>query len=183
MWCKTFVVLSYFLLGLFASLITSAQQKWEIANDYSIEFSGTKAEGTFRGLVGEILFDPSNLEASKFDVSVAVNTISTGNKTKDKHAKGDSWFDAIPFPSILFQSKSITRLGEQFEVVGDLELKGIRKEVAISFSFSEDEGQGVFKGDMTVNRQEFGIEGNLFGFVVGDDFEIILKVPVQAVEQ
>ena len=80
------------------SLGLSAQTNYTITDNYSIEFSGSKAEGTLGGLAGAIVFDPTDLEASTFNVEVDINTISTGNKTKDKHARGDSWFDAAMYP-------------------------------------------------------------------------------------
>ena len=168
-----------FLISLHCSLTAFSQQQWQITEDYTIAFSGTKAEGTFRGLEGEIRFDPSNLGASTFDVSVDVGTIATGNKTKDKHARGDSWFDAVSFPKILFTSDRISRKNNnEFDAIGTLQLKGISKEMTISFTFSEEGNTGLFTGRMEVSREDFGIEGNFFGFVVGDDFVVDLKVPV-----
>ena len=173
-----------FIIALLVSVQVVAQDPWKIKEDYIISFSGIKAEGTFRGLSGEILFDPSNPEASKFDVSVSVKTISTGNKTKDKHARGDSWFDAAAFPEIRFtSSRVISRDGNEFEVIGDLELKGITREMPIVFTFSSEGMKGLFEGRMEVNREDFGIEGNFFGFVVGEDFEVELRIPVEKIDR
>ena len=157
-----------------------AQPRWTIQDNYEISFSGTKAEGTFRGLKGEILFDPENLQASKFNVSIDVSTISTGNKTKDKHARGESWFEAETFPRIYFTSEAFSKKAEEeFEVTGRLKLKGIEKKMAILFRCDRSGDNALFTGTMEVNREDFGIEGNFFGFVVGDDFKVTLKVPVE----
>ncbi len=161
-----------------------AQKKWEIQEDYTVYFSGTKAEGTFRGLEGTIFFDPDNLNASTFNVSLDVSTISTGNKTKDKHARGDSWFDAISFPKIQFTSTQFIKKGSnEFEASGDLVLKGITKEIIIPFTFTRNADSGLFVGTMNVNREDFGIEGNFFEFVVGDEFKVDLEIPVKTQTQ
>ena len=34
-------------------------------------------------------------------------------------------------------------------------------------------------GSFTVNREDFGIKGNMFGFMVGDEVNVNLKVPVK----
>lgn len=175
------ISLLFTLLQLLTLTQSAAQEKWEIQEDYRIYFSGTKAEGTFGGLQGIILFDPDNLQASKFDVSLEVATIATGNKTKDKHARGDSWFDADSFPNIRFVSTSIIkRDNNQYEAIGNLELKGISKEVNLQFSFTRTANSGLFEGDLKVNREDFGIEGNFFGFVVGKDFQVDLNIPVKS---
>ena len=76
---------SAILFFIFISLCGHSQQQWQILEEYEISFSTSKAEGTFKGLDGEISFDPENLASSSFDVSVKVSTISTGNDLKDKH--------------------------------------------------------------------------------------------------
>ena len=173
------------LVILFAigSLFAWGQENWEVTEDYTIYFSGTKAEGTFGGLQGKIAFDPAKVEASKFEVSVDVSTIATGNNTKDKHARGESWFDASSFPRIRFVSNEIKRKGsDSFEAIGELDLKGITKPMSILFSFSQEANAGLFTGTMEVNREDFGIEGNFFGFMVGDEFKVELNVPVKKAE-
>ncbi|MCG8388639.1 MAG: YceI family protein [Cytophagales bacterium] len=157
----------------------SQQSQWRVEDDYVVKFSGTGAEGTFRNLSGSIVFDPADLGSSKFDVAVDANTISTGNKTKDKHARGDSWFDTDNYPKIRFVSSNITRSKTGYQVTGTLELHGVQKEVEIPFTFDPQGGSGVFEGSFTVDRKEYEINGPFFGFMVGDEFEIMLKVPVR----
>ncbi|MEL7423299.1 MAG: YceI family protein [Bacteroidota bacterium] len=153
---------------------------WNIADDYNIRFSGRGAEGTFSGLQGTINFDAANLANAHMDVSVDVKTISTGNNTKNKHARGDSWFDAERYPKITFRSEQFRKKGQAYEVVGDLTLHGTTKEVTIPFTFTKNTNGGLFVGTFTVDRQEYGIEGPLLAFTVGDDFEIKLRVPVDS---
>lgn len=164
------------LLFISGSVSYAQVTKWSISEDYTIKFAGTKAEGSFRGLTGDIHFDPNNLADSRFDVQVDVSTISTGNKTKDKHARGESWFFVESFPKIHFTSKEIKSLEVGYEAVGELEIRGIKKEATISFSFFDEDNTAMFEGEMKVNREEFGIEGNLFEFVVGDEFDVTIQL-------
>ena len=151
---------------------------WNIDPNYSIKFSGNKAEGTFSGLLGKIVFNPNDLSTSLIDVSVNANTIKTGNSTKDKHAKGEDWFDVIKYPSIKFRSISFTKSANYIIVVGTLELHGIKKQIQIPFTFSGSNTKGNFIGSFKVMRKDYGIKGNFFGFTVGNEFDITLNIPV-----
>ena len=151
---------------------------WNIDPNYSIKFSGKKAEGTFSGLSGSIVFDKNDLTNSRFDVAVNANTIKTGNTTKDKHAKGDSWFDTEKYPQIKFTSTSFAKDGNGYIVSGSLELHGTKKEIKIPFALIENNGKGTFIGSFKINRIDYGIKGNFFGFAVGNEFDITINVPV-----
>jgi len=166
----TFIFLTGFAISL---------GNWNIDPNYSIKFSGTKAEGTFSALKGTIIFDPHNLPASKIDVTVNANTIKTGNDTKDEHAKGSSWFDVEKYPVIKFTSSSFSKSADKYIVTGILELHGTKKKIQIPFSFTNSGGKGLFTGDFTINRKDYGINGNVFGFAVGTEFTVSLKVPVK----
>ena len=172
------------LLGslLIITLTTSgfAQTSWKILEDYTIEFSGTGAEGTFHGLEGTIEFDSQDLANSRFDVSVDPASIATGNKTKDKHARGKSWFNVERYIKIKFVSNTITSLEEGYVADGILTLHGVPRETQIAFTFTENaQGKAIFKGTLMVNRQDFEIEGPFISFMVGDEFVVNLVVPVK----
>ncbi|MEL7119501.1 MAG: YceI family protein [Bacteroidota bacterium] len=158
---------------------SSTLNNWTIEEDYEIRFDSRGAKGTFQGLNGVIVFDENNLQASNMDVSAEVATISTGNKTKDKHAKGKNWLDAKAYPQILFKSSEFKKVDQTYEVTGDLELHGVTKKVTIPFTFEEEGTNGTFKGALTVDRKDYGITGPLFGFTVGNEITIELKVPVK----
>lgn len=164
---------------LFFSVLTfglgQVSSGWTISPDYAVKFSTKKAEGTFDKLQGTVQFDPSKLSVAKFDVWVATRTIKTGNKTKDKHARGPKWLNAEEYPSISFKSSAFKTTDKGYQVNGELSIHGISKEVSIPFTFTDQ----VFAGRLVLDRQDYGIEGPfLFGGLVGNKIEIDLKVPV-----
>lgn len=163
----------------FVFLTAFAPTTWNIAEDYEVRFSGSGADGTFRGLTGTIVFDPQVLDASRIEVAVDARTIDTGNETKDKHARGDSWFDVEQYPEITFRSSRIEPADGGYRMTGTLDLHGVRQEVSFPFTFTSEGETGMFEGTMTVDRKDFGIKGPFFGFVVGDTFEVALRVPVR----
>jgi len=167
------------ILFLCSAFTINLSQSWRISSGYNIKFSGTSASGVFKGLDGTIFFDENDLSTASMAVSVDVNTISTGNSTKDKHAKGESWFYAEKYPTITFNSSSFSKTGDDYEVLGNLTLRGVQKEITIPFKFNSQGDQGIFEGQFKVSRDAYGMKGPFFGFTVGDEFLIELKVPVE----
>jgi polyisoprenoid-binding protein YceI len=149
---------------------------WKIADKYNISFSTNGVSGIFKKFSGNIIFDDKNPGASKFDVSIDVNSINTGNGMQNKHAKSADWFDAARYPSIQFTSKKIIRTAAVYQVIGDLKLHGISKELTIPFKFSSTENGGMFTGSFTVNRNDFKI--GKAGGEVGDIIKLNVSVPV-----
>jgi len=169
--------LKNFSLGCVLSIfsLTAYAQKWQVADNYEIRFETSNAEGTFKGLNGTIAFDPQKPSEASFDMSLKVSTISTGNSTKDGHARGKRWLNAEVFPTITFVSKEVEPKNGQYFVKGDLQIKGITKEVTIPLSYNNQ----TFTGSFTITRQDFGIKGSIMSFIVGDEITVNLKVPVK----
>ncbi|CAL1516454.1 YceI family protein [Chitinophaga sp. MM2321] len=137
------------------TFITSPQ--WKINNGYSVKFEGRYADGVFEKLKGTIIFDEQNVSTAKFDVTIDVASINTGNRLKNRHAKGESWFNTDKYPVIHFVSSSVTKEGAVYEAKGELEMHGIKKNFIIPFTFKNNGGNGVFTGNFKVNRSDFDI--------------------------
>ena len=148
-------------------------QDWKISDNYSIKFDGGDPSGEFKGLKGTVSFDPANLASSKFDATIDVASINTGNGMKNTHAKSDKWFDAEKYPTIKFTSTSITKTASGYAAVGTLDMHGVQKPVTIPFTFDNNE----FKASFEVNRMDFNIntaEPNHGG----QKFKVDIDVPV-----
>ncbi|MBS1566162.1 MAG: YceI family protein [Bacteroidetes bacterium] len=161
------------LAGLFAFTLV---QRWHPTDKYNIGFSSNDAGGIFKKFSGNIVFDDQNPAASSFDVTIDVASINTGNALQNKHAKSDEWFDVAKYPVAKYVSKKITKTATGFQVVGDLDLHGVKKEVAIPFSFRKSGNTGEFKGSFTVNRSDFRIGKP--GGDVGEQIKVDVTVPV-----
>src|SRR6478752_10609433 len=110
-----------------SSFTILVSQEWKITDDYSIKFSGGDPSGTFSGLKASINFDPNDLATSKFDATIDVATINTGNGMKNTHAKSEKWFDAEKYPTIQFTSSAITKTATGYEAKGMLTMHGVQK--------------------------------------------------------
>jgi len=175
---KTF----YLLVAAFLLATTATAQNWAISEDYDITFDGSGAAGYFGGLKGTIVFDPENVETASFEVQLDPSTISTGNKTKDRHARGKSWFNVAKYTTVTFTSTQVVKTGNSYELLGTLELHGIKKGIVIPFTFTPKKdvaNEAVFEGRFSLNRKDFDILGPIFGFAVGETFTVEVRVPVK----
>ena len=67
------------------------------------------------------------------EANIRVSSIDTENAKRDGHLKSPDFFDAEQFPNILFKSRTVNKLGtDEYEVIGDLTIKGITKTIKIS---------------------------------------------------
>jgi polyisoprenoid-binding protein YceI len=153
-----------------------ASQNWQIAEGYSIAFSSDDASGIFKGFKGNIAFDEQNPAASKFDVTIDVATINTGNGLQNKHAKSDEWFDAAKYPQMHFISQKIAKAGNGYLATGDLEIHGVKKAVTVPFTFKKTATGGVFASAFTLNRNDFKLGKP--GGDVGEQIKLDISVPV-----
>jgi polyisoprenoid-binding protein YceI len=161
---------------LFASAFTTFTAiNWRIAEGYAIKFVGKSAEGSFAKMTGDLVFDETNIDASKFSVNLDVASINTGNGIKNRHAKSDKWFDAAKFPSINFISSKFSKTASCYQVEGTLDLHGVKKPVTIPFTFSNN----TFKGSFSVNRMDYGV-GTMEGMSkkVSNEIKLDISVPV-----
>ncbi|PPK84624.1 polyisoprenoid-binding protein YceI [Neolewinella xylanilytica] len=175
------VIRMLFLAGLLLLSVAMAryqQSNYTIGQNYAIRFSGSGAEGTFRGLTGSIRFDPEDLVNASMNVRVEAATIATGNNLKDKHARGENWFDVAEYPDISYRATAFAPTASGYVANGTLTLHGVSQRTPLPFTFTRTADGGQFEGRMTVDRGAFGIEGPWLAFTVGDAFEVEIVVPV-----
>jgi polyisoprenoid-binding protein YceI len=151
---KKFIYLFAALVIIMTSAFAFGQSMdWKIADNYSVKFSGGDPSGEFRELKGLISFDDANLAASKFNVTIDVASINTGNGMKNTHAKSAKWFDAEKYPTISFESSAITKTSTGYEAKGTLTMHGVQKEITLPFTFTNN----VFAGSFEINRLDYNV--------------------------
>jgi polyisoprenoid-binding protein YceI len=149
---------------------------WQIADGYSVAFSSNEAAGIFKDVKGTISFDESQTAVSKFDVTIGVNSINTGNGMQNNHARSDEWFDAAKYPVIHYSSQKVVKAAAGYSSTGDLEMHGVKKSLVIPFNFQRTPKGGLFTAKFSVNRVDFGIGKP--GGDVDEQIKIELSVPV-----
>ncbi|HLY68376.1 MAG TPA: YceI family protein [Puia sp.] len=167
-------------IGLLTAIVLAGN--WNVdAPKAKINFSvkgpfGT-VHGSLSGLKATIQFDEKSPQGGSFSAIVDPNTISTGIGMRNHDLKNEEiWLNTKKYPEIGFRSKKIEKTDKGFKAMGELTLKGITKPVEIPFTFSGNGSTGVFKGEFTINREEYNVGKK--GGSVGDNIAVTLEVPV-----
>jgi polyisoprenoid-binding protein YceI len=132
--------------------------------------------GSLGGLKSTIEFDGNDLAASSILASVDPKTISTGISLRNNDLQKENYLNSDKYPLISFKSGKIQKSDTGYKVIGGLTIKGLAKQIEIPFSFSEKGNKGVFKGNFTIQREDYNVGKP--GGSIGSTVTIELEVPV-----
>jgi polyisoprenoid-binding protein YceI len=170
-----FPVLAGFLL-VTSAFMSVQTQEWKISTGYSIKFISKDPSGIFKDFKGMIKYDEKDLAGSKFDVSIDVSSISTGNGMMNKKAQIEEWFNSEKYPDIKFVSSKIEKSSDGFSISGSLTIKGTSKEKKIPMKVIKAGNDLTFTGTFPVNRMDFKVGHK--SDAVPDIMNITYSIPV-----
>ncbi len=133
--------------------------------------------GIFARPTGSLVLDPKSPAQAKVEVTFPVDSIATGVPKFNDHLMSPDFFDAAKFPTATFKSKSVAVDGRSADIVGDLTIKGVTKEVTLDANLvgvgpnpmSKKETVG-FSATTTIKRSDFGLGMGIP--MVGDAVEL-----------
>jgi len=147
---------------------------------FKIKNLGIYTDGTIGGLQADIRFNPADLSSSTIKASVDVNTLNSGNDSRDEHIKSADFFDAAHYPAITLKSVSIRhKSGNNYSGQFDLTIKDKTKLIEIPFSCVDKGNTLAFNGTFKLNRGDYGIGGS--SMILAD--EVIVAVDVEVGKQ
>ena len=150
----------------------------DIAGDYTIDASHsrlgfvarhamvTKVRGQFGAFEGTAHIDTAQPASSTVDLTIDVASVDTRSADRDAHLRAGDFFDAETYPTIRFVATQVTRLGQEWTIVGDLTIKDVTRAVTVVFEQTGSARDPFgnlrvgFEGDLTVNRKDFGLTWN-----------------------
>jgi polyisoprenoid-binding protein YceI len=173
-------------------------QTWQIDSAHSgIHFAVrhlviARVRGQFSRWTGALEVPDGDFRRATVNVTIDATSIETGVADRDAHLKSADFFDVATYPELTFRSRQIVpRGGDRFDLVGDLTIHGVTREVALAV---ESAGQtndpwgnvrAGFAAKTAVDRKDFGLTWNQVleagGVMVGDKVEI--EIEVEAVKQ
>lgn len=152
----------------------------------------TNVSGKFDTYDATIETDDDNFENANMEFSANINSINTNNTDRDNHLKSADFFDADNHPKLTFKASSFTKIdGHNYELTGDLTIKGITKTVKFPVEFSGlmKDPWGNTKAGLNIegkiNRKDWGLNWNSAletgGVLVGE--EVKLNIELQLAKQ
>jgi len=150
----------------------------------------SKVRGKFARFSGTIEIADHPLD-SQVEATIEVASVDTSDEGRDNHLRTGDFFAADEYPTLTYRSTGIRRAGDDFEVDGELTLRGVTRPVTLALEVNgvtNDPWGGTragFSASTEINRKDFGVEWNApidgGGVVVGDKVKISLEI--EAVRQ
>lgn len=146
-------------------------------------FGFNRVLGRFDHVEGELAHDAEQPERSRVTVRVRMNSLSSGDATRNEHLMGERWLKVQAFPQAEFRSTAVRALGDgRFAVEGQLSLMGVTQALTLEMRLNrlgpyppqpKLQVMGA-SGSATLSRQQFGLR--TAGSLIGDAVQLQLEV-------
>lgn len=146
----------------------------------------TKVRGRFSAYDAAITIADDPAESS-VEVSIKVDSVTTGDEGRDGHLKSADFFDTETYPTIGFVSTKVTPVGaDQWKVDGDLTIRDQTKPVVLDVEYAGTvtdpwgNAKALFSASTEVDRENWGLTWNQplanGGAVIGKKVKIELEI-------
>lgn len=151
----------------------------------------SKVRGRFGSFEGSIIVGDDPL-ASSVEVTIAADSIDTGDATRDEHLRSADFLDVASHPTLTFGASDVaSHQGDRFKLEGQLTVLGTSRPVALDAEFGgvvEDpwgnERMG-FSATAEIDREDWGLTWNQTletgGVLVGK--KVRIDIEAEAVRQ
>ncbi|MFW5967609.1 MAG: YceI family protein [Persicimonas sp.] len=176
--------LAVFIVGFFGAKafaeshpVTIDEDRSEI--DWESDAPAEKILGEASGLEGTLKLDLENPEETSGKISFPVDSMKTGNSTRDKHLQSKAWLDAKKHPDITFEVEKLEdvdktekdgRIDIEATVVGTVEVKGVKNEekAKISAAILPDKKKIRVQPELEISLDDYKVKGRKGGTIGRD---------------
>ena len=187
--------LIYFILSMLLLAQTHVMaNEWKVDSIHSgilfeIKHIYSTVRGHFSDFNGDVFFDPGNLEKSKFDFVVKVDSINTNNEKRDTHLRSNDFFAANKYPVMTFKSFRVSHAGgNKYVLEGKMTIKDVTKDMVMEFIYWGQKENPLTKNEMVagfdtrfkIDRLDFHVgDGKFFNMgAVGKDVDVLITLEV-----
>ena len=141
----------------------------------------------FSEFTGDVFFDPENIEKSKFNFVVRVDSINTHNGKRDQHLRSDDFFAARKYPVMMFKSSRVSHAGgNKYILEGKMTIRDVTRDMLLEFiywgqkenPFNEKEMVAGFDSRFNINRLNYHVgNGKFYKMgVVQKDVDVLISL-------
>lgn len=142
---------------------------------FTIKNAGLNVEGTFGEAKTTVHFDEKKPELAAFAAVVAVSSINTGIRARDRHLLKEDYFHAAQYPDIQMKSRRISRKDSQhWQGEFDLTIRGITKTLTIPFTYQKTAEKVIFTALFSLNRLDFQVGTS--NWLMGDEVKVRVRI-------
>ncbi len=160
---------------------------WNVLENSRLGFTGTQSGTPFNGRFEQfdavIHFDEQQLSDSRFEVTIDTTSVNTNSAERDEILSTSDWFHFRQFTDATFKTKSFTQNGDRYEALGDLTIRGITREVVLSFTWTAHGEEAKLQGEALLDRRDFEVgigewaSDSMVGYDVKVTVELALRRP------
>ncbi len=150
--------------------------------------------GTSEGVAGTLTIDPQDVSKLRGTITTQVQTMKTGNDTRDNHLRSSEWLDASHFPLITFTITSVDNVKTTGNAAtgmatGNFTMHGVTKRMSIPFRMTyvaenastRQRAPGdlvMIAADFDISLKDFNIAGTdgVIGSKVGEKIKITAQL-------
>jgi len=166
--CINSIGLAMGILAMIALPSYSFAENYKLDNTKSSINFETDTDGTFEIIgqfpknVGQLFFDNDDFGKSSILVTIDAGAVTASNEFVQSVVRSKGLFDVENHPTITFKSIKVDKTGAtSAEVVGELTIKNIAKEVIMLVELSdkaEDMSKLTFSGIVVISRSGFNMD-------------------------
>jgi polyisoprenoid-binding protein YceI len=153
----------------------------------------SNVRGSFKEFDAHVYTNGDDFNAAEIDVRINAASIDTGTAPRDQHLRSADFFDTEKFTEIHFTGNRLiaTDRDRQFELYGDLTMKGIKKSIKLDVEFGAlitdpwGAQKALFNIQGKINRTDWGLNYNSVleagGVLISE--EVSIQCEVQLIKQ
>ena len=147
----------------------------------------SKVNGSFGDVKGTFSFTEGDPASWRAEATIQITSVDTGNQKRDDHLRGEDFFDADQFPTMIFKSTRVEMEDEsEGKMYGELTMHGVTHPVVLDLEYNGSvadpwgNDRAGFSVTGKIKRKDWGLTYNAAlesgGMVIGDDVKISLEI-------
>ena len=185
------LILTLTLAGTLLSVHAYAQTStWAIDPAHSsvnfeiVHMGVSHVHGAFGNVKGTVTLNEKDITKSSVAATIDTTTVSTGVAQRDTHLKTDAFFNIAKYPTMSFQSTSLTNSGGKLRLIGDLTIDGVTKSVTLDLDGPTPpqtmQGKTIsgFSASGTIKRSDYGFGAKFPPPLISDDVKFTVDVEI-----
>ncbi len=153
----------------------------------------SNVRGTFKDFDARIYTDGEDFSSAEINVWINPASVDTGTESRDEHLRSADFFDVEQFSEISFSASTLIAFNKekQFELLGELTMKGIKKQIKLNVEFGAlikdpwGAVKALFNIEGKINRKDWGLNYNSVletgGVLISED--VWIQCEVQLIKQ
>ncbi len=135
---------------------------YQLTEASSVTFVGSKVTGSHTGnfpqVSGSVIVPEDGIEKGRVSIAIDMTSVETDAAKLTTHLKGPDFFDVEGFPESTFESTTIKKTDDGYEVTGNLTLHGETKAITFPATIAVSDEKVMATAEFSINRMDFGIQ-------------------------